>query len=768
MSDRVVAYVSDQAHSSLARARAAARLPARPGPRAPDRRRAPAPPDDRSRARSRPTSRAGRAPLFVVGQRRRDEHRRGRPAAGTRGVCREHGVWLHVDARVRRVRRADRARSRRALRGIELRRLDHARPAQVALPAVSSAAALLVREGAAAAARVRDRCPTTSATPRSHEGEVNFADLGTAADAAARGRSRSGSRSSTSGSTRSGRRSTAASTSPSSRARRIEASADARADGAAVARHRLLPAPLRRRRGRGRRALQRRARRRARGERARRSSPPRGCTAGTRSGCACSATRRDRGGRRARARRSSSAPSVAPADPRPQLERDAEHRGRWRASRRGRAPDELRALPLFDALTETEAERRRPRRGSCEPAAGEKIVSQWDAARDFYVSSRGTASVFVDGDGVARAGARRVLRRARRARLGRRLRAIPASPPSSRRRRRGWWLHRRGHECHRPAVPRGRPRDQDGRPRAARPGAPLGVTIAAVIDPLERWREHGEKPDYAGLLTFGGAAVHAGPGRARRASTSRSSARRRDDLVSDRPGARFGPRAIRAASCPPGPHLEAKVDAFAELRVVDFGDAPVLPADAERSHAGDRGDRRPGARRRRGADRARRRPLDRRARHPRVRGAHGPVGLVHFDTHTDTGTEVFGVEVSHGTPMYRLVEAGHVDPGRYVQIGLRGYWPGEEEFEWQARARDHELLHARRPRARDRGGRRADARARRRRAGVPLGRRRRARPGVRAGHGHARAGRHDDGRPALGVPHGRGASSSSSAPTSSR
>jgi agmatinase len=61
----------------------------------------------------------------------------------------------------------------------------------------------------------------------------------------------------------------------------------------------------------------------------------------------------------------------------------------------------------------------------------------------------------------------------------------------------------------------------------------------------------------------------------------------------------------------------------------------------------------------------------------------GPVGLVHFDTHTDTGTEVFGVEVSHGTPMYRLVEAGHVDGARYVQIGLRGYWPGPDEFGWQ-------------------------------------------------------------------------------------
>jgi arginase family enzyme len=63
---------------------------------------------------------------------------------------------------------------------------------------------------------------------------------------------------------------------------------------------------------------------------------------------------------------------------------------------------------------------------------------------------------------------------------------------------------------------------------------------------------------------------------------------------------------------------------------------------------------------------------------------HGPLGLVHFDTHTDTGADVFGATVSHGSVMRRIVEAGHVDPRRYVQIGLRGYWPGEPEFAWQA------------------------------------------------------------------------------------
>jgi agmatinase len=204
-----------------------------------------------------------------------------------------------------------------------------------------------------------------------------------------------------------------------------------------------------------------------------------------------------------------------------------------------------------------------------------------------------------------------------------------------------------------------------------------------VIDPLERWRAYGEKPDYAGPLSYGGAPLTQDPSLLTGFDVAIVGAPT-DDLVSDRPGARFGPRAIRAASCPPGPHLETKVDAFAELRVVDFGDAPVLPADAARTHAAieatvgevlDAGVL----------------PIvlggDHSIAEPDIRASaarHGPVGLVHFDTHTDTGGEVFGVEVSHGTPMFRLVEDGKIDPRRYVQIGLRGYWPGQSEFRWQA------------------------------------------------------------------------------------
>ena len=206
-----------------------------------------------------------------------------------------------------------------------------------------------------------------------------------------------------------------------------------------------------------------------------------------------------------------------------------------------------------------------------------------------------------------------------------------------------------------------------------------------MIDPLSRWRQLGlpDKPDYAGLLTFMGLPYTEDPAELAGVDVAIVGAPM-DDLTSDRPGTRFGPRAIRAASCPPGPHLEARVDAVAELRVIDFGDAPVVPSAPAASHeAIERTVRQIVAA---GAI-----PVvlggDHSIAEPDVKAVaatHGPVALIHFDTHTDTGEEVFGVELSHGTPMYRLVRDGHVDPARYVQIGLRGYWPGEKELAWQA------------------------------------------------------------------------------------
>ena len=205
-----------------------------------------------------------------------------------------------------------------------------------------------------------------------------------------------------------------------------------------------------------------------------------------------------------------------------------------------------------------------------------------------------------------------------------------------------------------------------------------------MIDPLERWRQYGEKPDYAGLLTYGGAPYTQDPAELAGFDVAIVGAPT-DDLVSDRPGARFGPRAIRAASCPPGPHLESKVDAFEELKIVDFGDAAVLPADAPRSHAaieqlvgqvvdagllpvvlgGDHSIAEPDVR----AVAARARP--RRPRPLRHAHRHRPRGLRRRASRTAR-------RCSGSSRRDTSIRS------RYVQIGLRGYWPGEREFQWQA------------------------------------------------------------------------------------
>jgi guanidinopropionase len=52
---------------------------------------------------------------------------------------------------------------------------------------------------------------------------------------------------------------------------------------------------------------------------------------------------------------------------------------------------------------------------------------------------------------------------------------------------------------------------------------------------------------------------------------------------------------------------------------------------------------------------------------------HGPVGMVHFDSHSDTWDEYFGgYKYTHGTPFRRAIEEGILDPKRTIQIGIRG------------------------------------------------------------------------------------------------
>jgi agmatinase len=156
--------------------------------------------------------------------------------------------------------------------------------------------------------------------------------------------------------------------------------------------------------------------------------------------------------------------------------------------------------------------------------------------------------------------------------------------------------------------------------------------------------------------------------------------------VVNRPGARFGPRAIRQASNLGRGiyHLELEVQPLRTLRVFDYGDASIIPSDIERSHE---------------AIRVRVAEVAATGAIPIVLGGdhsitlpsatavadaigRGKVGVVHFDAHADTASDNWGVLLGHGTPMRRLIESGAI-PGRsFVQVGLRGYWPPPEVFDW--------------------------------------------------------------------------------------
>jgi agmatinase len=158
--------------------------------------------------------------------------------------------------------------------------------------------------------------------------------------------------------------------------------------------------------------------------------------------------------------------------------------------------------------------------------------------------------------------------------------------------------------------------------------------------------------------------------------------------TSYRAGARFGPRAIREADYlgfdGHRPHLTTGIDPLGTLGVVDVGDVLVIPGAVEESLA-------------RIADAVE--AIARSGAIPIVLGGDhtvtfanatgltrvigsGKVALIHFDAHADTGETQYGRLYGHGTPMRRLIESGAVPGHRFVQIGLRGYWPGPETFAW--------------------------------------------------------------------------------------
>jgi agmatinase len=63
---------------------------------------------------------------------------------------------------------------------------------------------------------------------------------------------------------------------------------------------------------------------------------------------------------------------------------------------------------------------------------------------------------------------------------------------------------------------------------------------------------------------------------------------------------------------------------------------------------------------------------------------HGRVSMIHFDAHADTGDISFGSLWGHGQPMRRLIESGALRGDRFLQLGLRGYWPEPETLDWMA------------------------------------------------------------------------------------
>ncbi|HSC27310.1 MAG TPA: agmatinase [Vicinamibacterales bacterium] len=153
-----------------------------------------------------------------------------------------------------------------------------------------------------------------------------------------------------------------------------------------------------------------------------------------------------------------------------------------------------------------------------------------------------------------------------------------------------------------------------------------------------------------------------------------------DSGTSYRPGARLGPREIRAQSSLIRPYsFFQKVSPFERLRIVDAGDVDVPPVGIENAYkAIEAGVRRvldagaiPVVA---GGDHSISLPILR-----AIASARGPVSLVQFDAHIDTWGDYFGGKYFHGSPFRRAIEEGLLVEGGYVQVGIRGPMYGEEE-----------------------------------------------------------------------------------------
>jgi agmatinase len=182
-------------------------------------------------------------------------------------------------------------------------------------------------------------------------------------------------------------------------------------------------------------------------------------------------------------------------------------------------------------------------------------------------------------------------------------------------------------------------------------------------------------PDVAAEWTSAGAAIIGAPF---------------DGGTSHRSGCRFGPQAIRTTDYLPHngkrPSLALGVDALKDLNVVDLGDVEMPSGETEKSLR--LLEERVGAVAAAGVI-----PIilggDHTIALPDVTGVArhvgwGRVSVIHFDAHADTGDSQMGSLYGHGTPMRRLIESGACRGDRFLQIGLRGYWPEPATLDWMA------------------------------------------------------------------------------------
>jgi len=156
-----------------------------------------------------------------------------------------------------------------------------------------------------------------------------------------------------------------------------------------------------------------------------------------------------------------------------------------------------------------------------------------------------------------------------------------------------------------------------------------------------------------------------------------------DTGTSNRSGARFGPRQIRAESCLLRPYnMATRAAPFDSLQVADIGDVAINTFNLQKSvdlitAAYDEILSHDCIPLTMGGDHTIVLPILR-----AIAKKHGPVGLVHVDAHADINDTMFGEKIAHGTPFRRAVEEGLLNGKRVVQIGLRGTGYEAEDFDW--------------------------------------------------------------------------------------